>query len=424
MHRARGLHGESLGPGLRRDRKNCSSASLKYTGAESWPIRRSQRPEQFTTGAGLVPGESDLQTRRGRLSLEVEVVRPAAISAELTRDWSELQQANPALDSPFFCPEFARIVGRLRPDCRVAVLRDHGQPVGFFPYHQTSRGKAAPVGLGMADFLGVVAKPNQPLSLPAILAACGATSWHYDHWVRPQATACASSAPWEWKASPWIKLSGGYEQYRRERRSAGCKTIAQAERKARKMQREVGPLMFQMNSTDVGDVEQLIAWKIDQYRRIRCVHHLAESWKVELLRQLFQTQTNGFAGVTSVLYAGDKLAAVHLGLRANGVLHYWFPAYSRDLLKYSPGLILLVRLLEASSVEGVRRVDLGKGDERYKRSLQNGETMVAVGSVDLRGAVRHVERGWHLMRERIRKSVFRAPAQSIIRSLRAWRVYR
>src|SRR5205814_9502194 len=101
------------------------------------------------------------------------------------------------------------------------------------------------------------------------------------------------------------------------------------------------------------------------------------------------------AEVCPVLRAGDHITAVHAGMRARRLLHWWFPSYNQKFAKYSPGIILLIRLAEALAATGVRTLDLGKGDARYKRSLMTCAAELREGFADLPcvfGRVRRLRR--------------------------------
>jgi CelD/BcsL family acetyltransferase involved in cellulose biosynthesis len=107
-------------------------------------------------------------------------------------------------------------------------------------------------------------------------------------------------------------------------------------------------------------------------------------------------QYEHFAGVCSTLRAGDRLVAVHVGMRSPQVLHWWFPAYDRELARYSPGMILLFRLAEAAHSAGIRTIDLGKGDEDYKQRVMTRGVVIREGAVEmpsLLSTMRRLRRG-------------------------------
>jgi CelD/BcsL family acetyltransferase involved in cellulose biosynthesis len=78
------------------------------------------------------------------------------------------------------------------------------------------------------------------------------------------------------------------------------------------------------------------------------------------------------------------VAALHLGLRSGEVWHSWFPAYNPDLDRYSPGLVLMLELAAAAPALGIREIDLGKGEARYKLALATGSVPLNEGSVGAR----------------------------------------
>jgi len=148
------------------------------------------------------------------------------------------------------------------------------------------------------------------------------------------------------------------------------------------MGREIGPLRFELNASDPTLLRTVIQWKCDQSRRAGIYSILRWKWSQRLLESILTQKYESFGGMLSVLWAGDTLAAIHMGMRAGPVLHWWFPTYNRALAKYSPGLILLLYVLREAEEIGIKRVDLGKGDELYKRRFMTGSEMVAVGSIE------------------------------------------
>ena len=58
-------------------------------------------------------------------------------------------------------------------------------------------------------------------------------------------------------------------------------------------------------------------------------------------------------------------------MRCRNVLHLWFPTYDEELGKYSPGNIYFVEQAAAAEQLGIRRIDLGGGNERFKASLRS-----------------------------------------------------
>ena len=75
------------------------------------------------------------------------------------------------------------------------------------------------------------------------------------------------------------------------------------------------------------------------------------------------------------------MLAAHFGIRSGGVLHWWFPVYDPQFATFAPGWILLRELIGAAPDLGVTRIDLGRGDDEYKRRAKTGDTIVCQGLV-------------------------------------------
>ena len=204
-------------------------------------------------------------------------------------------------------------------------------------------------------------------------------------------------------------------------------SLAQVERKARKLEREVGALRFEFHSQDPAVFSSLLDWKTAQYRRTRRLEILATSWVVNLLETVRQTDTPGFGGPLSALYAGDQLVAVHLGLRSRTALHIWFPAYNLRFERFSPGLVLLLRLAEACAARGMARIDFGHGEERYKSNFKTGHIAIAEGAVG-RGFLRStLHATWYRTKRLIRSSRWRRQLEAPLvasQKFRQWVAFR
>ena len=347
--------------------------------------------------------------------------RPDELTADQVASWRRIQQSQPHLDSPYFTPDFTQAVGRVREDVEVAVLEDRGRPVGFFPFQRGNFNIARPVGGPLSDFQGLIVENGMKWHPKALLADCRLSAWKFDHLLAAQ----PGFAPYTWQVaeSPYLDLSNGFAHYEAERRRAQSCYFGQALRKARKIQRDLGPLTFIPHTCDESVFETLLKWKSAQYRNSSISDVLGYEWTVELLRNILARQEADFAGMLSALYVGDRLAAVHLSMRSNRVIHCWFPAYDVQLTKYSVGLILLVELARAAESLGVHRIDLGKGSEQYKRDFMSASTMVAEGSVERNSLAYSLRSGWHRTRQFVKSSPMAASARRIARWLRpahAW----
>jgi len=342
--------------------------------------------------------------------MKIHLTSLAELSGAHREAWSELQRTHTAFDSPYFCPEFALAVAEVRDDVELAVLEEGGEPRGFFPFQRSRRVRGQPVGGRLSDFQGVVADPGLEFSASELLEACRLRTWDFDHLVGAQAAFAPHVRKLE--DSPFMDLSRGYEAYAAERKAAGSGELRQVQRKTRKLEREVGALRLEARAGDPELLAQLIAWKRDQYRSTDAIDVFAFDWTGALLERILAAHGESFAGMLSVLYVADRVAAIHFGMFSRGVLHWWFPAYTTELAKHSPGRILLHELAKASSALGIRRIDLGKGSAQYKDGAASGAIELAEGCVDLRRVAGPAGRVWRDFRDRVRA----APLPGVVRN--------
>jgi CelD/BcsL family acetyltransferase involved in cellulose biosynthesis len=347
--------------------------------------------------------------------MRVRLTRPAALEPSHLHQWRQLQADHPALDRPFFCPEYLATLAEVRSDLEVAVLESGGRVAGFFPFHRLREGTGRPPGLRICDFQGLVAPPDLQVDPEMLLRECGLHSWTFDHLLEEQ----VAFRPWHLsrRASPYIDLSRGYDGYLAERKAAGANWVSQVPRKARKFAREVGELRFEYDDPDRSVLVQLLHWKSEQRRQTVTYDVLEQPWVTASLERFLGVRGPGFACVVSALYAGPHLVAAHLGLRSRRTLHLWFPAFNREFEAYSPGLLLFTELFRAAAACGIERVDLGKGSERYKQSMASASTCVAEGGVETRFLRRWFGRAYHACREGYRAGgidrVFRGPKRRL-----------
>jgi CelD/BcsL family acetyltransferase involved in cellulose biosynthesis len=296
-------------------------------------------------------------------------------------------------------------------------MEQGGEPVGFFPYQRVHKHVGRAVAWQMSDMHGVVLGPGVSIDAKILLSEVGLRAWHFDHVPAGQETFRRFFRSLD--DSFYMDVSRGFDRYREERRRAGASLISQASRKSRKLTREAGRLRFEYHSEDERVFESLIGWKQQQLRRQGYFDTLCLPWVAPLMRRIAVAQSPYFAGVLSALFAGQTLVAVHLGVRSGPELCSWVPAYNADFAKYSPGAILHLELAKIASGEGIERIDLGRGQNPMKLSLQSGAAPVAIGSVERRPIRAVWTAGWYGARALAHSSpLFRAPLRAFRRARR------
>lgn len=301
------------------------------------------------------------------------------LTAEQLASWGVIASKSLELDSPFYRPEFTQAVAAVRENVEVAVVENENGAFGFFPFQRSKGGVGLPVGYPMCDFQGIIADSSIVLEPAELIRACRLNAWNFD---------CVPSSQMRFRSyfskpalAPYMDLSGGFDVYRMNRANADAREIPQLSRRMRKVERELGELRFLAHNPDPEVFAQMIEWKRDQYRTTGVVDVFSFPWTVALLKELLNRSCPQLSILISTLHIGNQLAAVHYGMVSNGILHGWFPVYDPQWARYSTGIILWGAIAKASQGLGIRRIDLGKGDHRFKNALMSGAVTVYEGSV-------------------------------------------
>lgn len=310
--------------------------------------------------------------------MKVTVVHPKELGEPELAAWRRFQQLTPALANPFLSPEFTVTVGSLQPRARVAVLTDRDEIVGFFPFERRNLGYGVPICAGHNDCQGLVTEPGLEWDPQQLLRACDLAAWEFTHLVDGQQPLTAYQRGHV--ASPVMDLSAGFDSFQQHLRRRKNK-FRELTRTRRKLGEDVGDVRFEFDTRDCHALRTVMAWKSEQYLRSGWADRFASPFMVELLGRLLDVHTDTFAGVLSMLYAGDEPVAGHFGLRTDRVLALWFPAYAKHFRSYGPGLILNHDLAEAACAAGVQEVDMGPGDESYKQWFGSREHVLSHGRV-------------------------------------------
>lgn len=352
--------------------------------------------------------------------MQIDVLPADRLNSDHFDAWSALQRADWVLRNPFFSPEFTLAAAEVRDDVEVAVFRRDGRYVGFLPFHRKGNRVGTPVGDRVSELHGPVVTADLKFSGEQLLQETGLSAWRFNCAAARQETL----RPFRFGKSkfPFIDLSDGFEAYRKERRRTGSSQIEQALRKERKIQRDLGPLRFELHTDDDRAMEALWEWKSQQYRRTGTLNVFRLDWIVEFLQNLRRKQTEKFSGALSALYLEDQVIAVHFGIRSRDVLAWWFPSYDNRVSKYSPGSILLTKVLQQAAATGIVRVDLGRGNERYKTSFMTGSFDVVEGSIERRSVNRLLHRGWVHTRNWAQSSLLGRVPLRMFRRVRNWMI--
>jgi CelD/BcsL family acetyltransferase involved in cellulose biosynthesis len=317
--------------------------------------------------------------------MRVDVIHPSELGPAEIASWHGMQRATPSLEHPFLSPEFAIAVGRLRPESRVAIVRDGQATIGFLPFEKRRLGVGVPISGWLSACQGVVHAPDAQWDQRELVRKSGLAVFQYDNLIADQAPFDPYHSTID--PAPAIDLSEGFDAYYAKLRARAHRFCRELERKTRKLDREAGELRFVRDCSDPGVLRTLIAWKSEQYRRTDHVDRFDKPWTGELLETLLTMRADHLSGVLSVMYAGDQPVSIQFGLRAGSLVVGWFTGYDFQFNKYSPGLIMIRMMTEELAEIGVDRLHMGKGAKRYTEELKNSDVFVGAGTVTSRSAM-------------------------------------
>lgn len=319
--------------------------------------------------------ETRMSGAKRSMEPEAEVVHPSALAADDVRAWRTLQAANPAFGSPLLGPDFAVAVGAVREDARVAVFRKGAKAAGFLAYHQRPGAFGRPIGAPFSDYHALVSAEDAGLDRAQVLAQAGLGSFRLNGLIDPYGLFQPAQRIFAHR----IVLEHGAEAYLDALFQASGNRLKNFRRYRQALEREVGPVRIVAPDRDVAAFEALVAWKRRQLEETGLHDFLSVPWAHDLMRRLFETRDGDFQGTMISLYAGDRLALAHFGLRLDDWFHPWLAAYDVELQGYSPGLVHQIEAIKAMPALGLRTYDLGPSGDHWKRMFALGGVWVGAG---------------------------------------------
>jgi CelD/BcsL family acetyltransferase involved in cellulose biosynthesis len=337
------------------------------------------------------------------------VIGPAELGKQERERWRQLQRSNPSLGSPCFSWQFTLAVADVRRDTRIAVMEEDGDIVGFFPHH-FRLGAGEPIAGRMSDHHGVIAAPGTRWDWHELLKAARLSYWPFDHLPGAQRPPGLTGHA----ESPGLDLSEGFDAWLERKRAQGG-SVAKLPARMRRTERDLGPLRLTLNSRDRGDFETVIRLKSEQCLRTGQMDFFALGWPRELAERIRDIDDPDFGGRLSTLHAGDVLLAAHFGMHTPQVWHWWFPVYSAEHRQHSPGSLLLLEVARAAAAEGHELLDLGRGDEDYKRRFSDTSWPLLEGMVSRPTAITAARRWKKSLGRWLRTSPMAAPALPLLK---------
>lgn len=318
----------------------------------------------------------------------VKIIKPAEFSSAQKAIWAGFRGANPALYSPYFHFEYTELLGELRDDVHVLCVSLAGELVAFLPFQAniSANGKvgfARPIGAPMTDYHGFICADVPQFDVVACLQKAGFGAFHFSALVDTQ--QILSQYARAHADCTVMDVSEGAEAWRSARAKGYRRHLKSHRRRVRKSE-EIGERRLEFKSRDKVVFDQLMKWKREKFAQTGKYDVLSTDWTQALLEQLWAGNKDAdLRAEMQVLYFGDELAAIDLGLTDGVTFHSWIVAYNSELQHLAPGIQLLEELIDAAGDLGYARIDLGEGIDGYKRHYASEPVQVSNGFIAASG---------------------------------------
>jgi CelD/BcsL family acetyltransferase involved in cellulose biosynthesis len=329
--------------------------------------------------------------------LAIEILHPVELAAHDVAAWRALQDATPAFGSPLLGPEFAKTVGAVRKDARVAIWRNHdGAPAAFLAYHRRPNGFGRPIGAPFCDYHALIGGEGLGLDSHALLSAAKLNAFRLSGFLDPSDAFGSSGFTRESAYRIVLKAppdeAKGHDaglDHLNDLKSNSANRFKNFRRYSNRLERDFGPLRLVAQDLDQHAFQSLLDWKRQQLARTGLHDFLRPPWVGALMQQMFdapcrqdtETGVRRFGGLMISLYAGDRHVAGHFGVRLAGWYHPWIAAMAPDLQAHGAGFVHQWKAVQAMGSLGLHTYDLGPGSDHWKRLFTSDVVEVKAGLI-------------------------------------------
>jgi CelD/BcsL family acetyltransferase involved in cellulose biosynthesis len=308
-----------------------------------------------------------MEVRTVRPGVTVESIHPDEAPSYIWRTWESILDEAPLLRSPFLAPGWTRLVGQCRNDVFVGVLRHGNTVVALLPYEQPLPGLVRPVGCVFNDQQAVIAAPDVSWSLQDWIVGLGAYSWD----MAGQVAFQFQFAPLVTKlnASYAVDLSRSAADYDAWLADWRPSQLREIKRKIKRLEKAIGPIRFIVHVEDHALLDHALALKGGQWEESGWHGRFFTVWEYRMMHGLLTWSERSFAGLFSVLWAGDRPIAFHFGMRGRAVWQGWTIVHDPSYASFSPGILIHYFMFRAGPSLGLDEFDMGMGEFPHKRRL-------------------------------------------------------
>jgi CelD/BcsL family acetyltransferase involved in cellulose biosynthesis len=283
-------------------------------------------------------------------------------------------------------PDFLLPISQVLGNCRAIRLRDGSETIGYIPIYQPM-GPTLAFPIPMCDYQAVAIFEPTTYDLRSIVRRAGIYRWKYENITEFNGLDLISRR-FDRGYAPIVKVTGEPARYYSERADSGV-TFETIRRQERKLSRKVGKVLLNRVEADEAFIDHLLECKRYRQPDMRPF----EKYVGEVLLKFSQSRNAAIAGVGYVLKAGEEDVAFGFTLENGRHAFGWFCGYDPRFAKYSPGSMLILKLIEEMHLRGFESFDLGPGGEPWKERFANWHRPVGIGYIYSYDSIGQIEDG-------------------------------
>ncbi|WP_416878406.1 GNAT family N-acetyltransferase [Litorimonas sp.] len=307
-------------------------------------------------------------------SFSCRVIKPEDLTEQERWEWKELKLSSFQYDTPLLSPEFMDLVAKSRQDVRCLLVRENETLVAILPVFERSFGLIRPVGAPFSDYAAPIVSKYTDMTLERIIELSGYAAYRSNS-VLLTPSELDEAEKEAATRSFIIHLNGQTAEKNLEsHRSQHAKRYKNFRRLMNKLERECGKIDFVFGAAKTLPVETLLTWKSRQFSREGLLDITASQNSASILdrvAQLESSEDSNLSGFMTCLKVDGEMIVGHFGIRDETSFHPWISAYNPDFENYSPGILLLYKVIEEMGRMGLESYDLSTGHESYKKYFCN-----------------------------------------------------
>ncbi len=326
------------------------------------------------------------------LWLKEDGVPDTLYSAMLT-----LQSGQERYRNPFFRPEFIQIMSHVRQDVHLFWGEDEKGLTFYWAMHLNKAGHARGIGGPFSDRNGPVIREGFGFDLSRFLESSCVKKFTTNGFMAPPNME-------RYDLSPILNneacIDKPFDLFYEEIRSQHASLHKKLRRLQRKLESECEAVTFTFDDTSPEAMQWLMDAKSQQYKDTGRHDVLGPKWVQDMFSSLRDYNNPDFKLCVSTLKTKGDFIAAEINLRSHSTLHGWIVGYNPNYKAYSPGYLIIMKILSEFNNQGLTYYDFGPGSEEYKKYFVNLRTPLKTGTLYAPNTSHLLEDAWSQAEER------------------------